>query len=171
MLGYGALHRLPAPLSEPVAEPGSTLFEHSSESAHFSNEEARPGSAMAYDSSTGGAGAASHMFVPAETAAVNDSSEFLIPAQLAPPPMGGPPTGGKKKRAGHSPNKMMDEYFNEGEKKSREMDFAPSAKSTPPPPPPKAGGPPMGGPPVGGPPVATKSPEGKTEEEDGSGVD
>lgn len=40
----------------------------------------------------------------------------------------------------------MDDYFNEGEKKSRELDYAPSAKSAYALPPPKAGGPPRSGP-------------------------
>ena len=44
---------------------------------------------------------------------------------------------------------MMDDYFTEGEKKSREVDFTPSAKSTPPPPPPKSKGPPKAGDTVG----------------------
>ncbi|KAH8676623.1 GRASP55/65 PDZ-like domain-containing protein [Tricladium varicosporioides] len=130
VLGYGALHRLPAPLSEPVAGPGETLFE--TENARFSNEEIRPLS---------GAGDGQFL-VPA----ASDLGEFLVPAQLA---AGPPPTSGlggirkkEKKHHGHSPNKVLDDYFMEGEKKSRELDHAPSAKSTPPPPPPKAGGPP-----------------------------
>ena len=130
VLGYGALHRLPAPLSEPVAGPGEMLFE--TENARFSNEEPRPLS---------GSG---EYFVPGEAATPGD---FLVPAQLvSPPPTSVPaPTAGRKKerKHGHSPNKgMMDDYFMEGEKKSRELDHAPNAKVTPPPPPPKAGGPP-----------------------------
>jgi hypothetical protein len=126
VLGYGALHRLPAPLSEPVAGPGETLFE--TENARFSNEEPRLLSS-ARDTS--------HIFVPA---AASESTDFLVPAQLtsAPPPMTTP--GKKEKRHGYSPNNMMDDYFMEGEKKSRELDYVPAAKSTPPPPPPKSGG-------------------------------
>ncbi|KAG4426645.1 hypothetical protein IFR04_000076 [Cadophora malorum] len=131
VLGYGALHRLPAPLSEPLAGPGEMLFE--TENARFSNEEPRPLS---------GAG---EYFIPGEASAPGD---FLVPAQIvAPPPASGPPVGGRKKdkkhgRAGHSPNKVMDDYFMEGEKKSRELDHAPNARVAPPPPPPKAAGPP-----------------------------
>jgi hypothetical protein len=133
-LGYGALHRLPAPLSEPLAGPGETLFE--TENARFSNEENRPLSG-ATDS---------QFFVPA--AAATPSGDFLVPATLVGPPQGGTPAKKRDKRHGHSPNKvMLDDYFMEGEKKSRELDHAPSAKSTPPPPPPKAGGPPRAGPP------------------------
>lgn len=141
VLGYGALHRLPAPLSEPLAGPGETLFE--TENARFSNEEIRPLS---------GAGGDSQFFVPAAT---SEPGEFLVPAQLAAGPPQGAPARKKEKKHGHSPgNKVLDDYFMEGEKKSRELDYAPSAKSTPPPPPPKAGGPPMGGPPKGPPKAA-----------------
>ncbi|KAG9248872.1 GRASP55/65 PDZ-like domain-containing protein [Calycina marina] len=130
-LGYGALHRLPAPLSEPLAGPGETLFE--TENARFSNEEPR---------SSPSGGDASQFLAPAAA----ELSNFLVPAELTIPT---PPTGParkKEKKQGHIPNKaFMDDYFQEGEKKSRELDFAPSAKSTPPPPPPKAGGPPIGG--------------------------
>lgn len=139
MLGYGALHRLPAPLSEPVAAPGETLFE-GNETARFSNEETREPSQIPAAS-----------IPPAGT-----GSEFLVPADMitAAPPSNqtaSPGTGAhgnkKKGRGHHKVNLNMDDYFNEGEKKSRELDYAPSAKSTPPPPPPKTGGPPMGGPP------------------------
>lgn len=96
VLGYGALHRLPAPLSEPVAGPGEMLFE--TENARFSNEEPRPLS---------GAG---EYFVPGE--ASSSPGDFLVPAQIVgPPPTGGPPMGGRKKDKkhgrGHSPNKVM----------------------------------------------------------------
>lgn len=150
VLGYGALHRLPAPLSEPVAGPGETLFE--TENARFSNEEVRPLSP------------AGEFFAPATVPA--DSGDFLVPAQLAPRPTTGmTPSRKKDKKHGHSPNKaFMNDYFTEGEK-SRELDHVPSAKSTPPPPPPKTGGPPK----ARGPPKA--STEGKMEAEDDSGVD
>lgn len=143
ILGYGALHRLPAPLSEPVAGPGETLFE-GNETARFSNEEPR----------------ISPSFAPPPEGP--GGSEFLIPADIitAAPPSnttfspGTPAHGTKKKgRAHHKANINMDDYFNEAEKKSRESDYASSGKSAPPPPPPKTGGPPMGGPPTSGPPT------------------
>lgn len=135
VLGYGALHRLPAPLSEPIAGPGETLFE--TENARFSNEEGR----LAPGSQDG-----SNFFVPAAT---SEPNQFLVPAQLAPPlsPAAGHGGGhGKKKERKHGqvPNNL-DDYFNEGEKKSRELDHAPSAKGSPAPPPPKVGGPPKAG--------------------------
>jgi len=156
VLGYGALHRLPAPLSEPVAGPGETLFE--TENARFSNEEVR--------TMPGAGGDASQFHV---SAAAEPAGDFLVPAQTL---ASAPPTGvqGRKKDRkhghGHSPNKnFMDDYFMEGEKKSRELDHPPSAKSTPPPPPPKAGDPPKSG----GPPKAAAL-EGTEDAEDG-GVD
>lgn len=152
VLGYGALHRLPAPLSEPVAGPGETLFE--TENARFSNEGPRP-------LSGGGDFYA--------TTAPSEPSDFLVPAQLVTSPHVTGPARKKDKKA-HAPNKnFMDDYFTEGEKKSREVDFAPGAKSTPPPPPPKAGGPPK---PVGPPPPkAALTVESRSESEAGSGVD
>jgi hypothetical protein len=136
VLGYGALHRLPAPLSEPLAEPGETLFE--TENARFSNEEVRPLS---------GREDTPQFFVPA---AASESADLLVPAQLAAPPTTSISPKKDKKRHGHSPNKsFMDDYFMEGEKKSRELDHAPSARSTPPPPP--KFGPPKGGPPKASP--------------------
>lgn len=140
-IGFGALHRLPAPLSEPVAGPGETLFstEYEAENARFSNEDARSGSNNT----------AENFFVPAATS--QEPTEFLVPAQIISPPLTStaPLSAKKDKRHGHGTGhklpkggNFMDDYFNEGEKKSREVDFAPSVRSTPPPPPPKAKGPP-----------------------------
>lgn len=162
VLGYGALHRIPAPLSEPVAEPGSMLFD--GEPARFSNEESRA-AALA---STG---------APVITAA---PSEFLIPAQLtgAAPPPAASSDKAHRKHGGRGHDKTvqlkggkLDDYFMEGEQKSRELDYVPSAKSTgtPPPPPPKSGGPPkavMAGPPKGGPPKGGKAKETEKEEKE-----
>lgn len=168
-LGYGALHRLPAPLSEPLAGPGETLFE--TENARFSNEENRASSAVGGD--------ATQLLVPATSV---KPSNFLVPAELT---TSSPPTSTatrkKEKKHGHSPNKaLMDDYFQEGEKKSRELDHAPNAKSTPPPPPPKAGGPPKGPSPALGLPKASPLPSRSpspvvppsgNKEADDSGVD
>ena len=55
----------------------------------------------------------------------------------------GPPRASRKVRKAVSPNSAFDEYFKEGEQKSKEEDFTPAAKSVPPPPP-KMGGPPLG---------------------------
>ena len=149
VLGFGALHRLPPPLSEPVHAPGETLFDGDNEKAATA--------AAYYDqpaaaAAAAGGGDGSDMFVPATAA----PADFLVPAQMAgaqapPPPSGGgvPHRSKKKDRHGHSPNRLMDDYFKEEEKKSRELDNAPSGRGTPVAPPPKAG---AGPPPKGGPP-------------------
>lgn len=162
VLGFGALHRLPAPLHEPPPGPGETLFER----ATFGNEDhhhTRPGSATAnlrsYPSG-------SSLYNKAVAGGLNSnnnnqqqqqSGDLLVPATLAsPPPLGasaaaaGPPRGGRKARKVVSPNSAFEEYFKEGEQKSKEEDsFTTPAAAAPPPPPPKMGG---------GPPPA-KSPE------------
>ncbi|KAI1499135.1 GRASP55/65 PDZ-like domain-containing protein [Biscogniauxia marginata] len=158
VLGYGALHRLPAPLSEPVHAPGETLFDggdgtFSATIDPFATPAPHPD--------------ASSTFIPAAAGGVGvgvgaPSSDFLVPAQLvsSPPPSGGavaaPPRGKKKDRHGHghSPAKL-DDYFAEEERKSRALDGNISASKTPPPPPPKAGG---------GPPKAVPPPPPKAEE-------
>ena len=152
VLGFGALHRLPAPLNEPPAGPGETLFE----TARFSNEENRPPSAIlrSYPS-----GSSLH-----KTSSNQQSSDFLVPARLASPPpppymeatTPGPPRVARKARKAVSPNSAFDEYFKEGEQKSKEEDFTPAAKSAPPPPP-KMGGPP---------PAKSLEPEAEAQPED-----
>lgn len=144
-LGFGALHRLPAPLSEPVHGPGETMFD-GGDAGGFANL-----GAGATDAPPAGA----------------DSSEFLVPAQMVsgdqqqqqidpqaataagPPQQTTMPTRNKRKegRAANSNRGMMDDYFAEQEKKSKELEGGSSNRSTPagktpPPPPPKAGGPP-----------------------------
>lgn len=123
-LGYGALHRLPIGLGEEVEGPGEVVFETRDD-----------GSSAAVDPSN-----------PTMAAPGN----FLVPANMAsPPPLSSAspdksPAGRRGAKARHhppiSPNTAFDEYFAEGEMKSREQDFAPSRKGTPLPPPPKASG-------------------------------
>ncbi|KAI4167376.1 MAG: hypothetical protein LQ348_007671 [Seirophora lacunosa] len=135
VLGFGALHRLPAPMTEPVANPEGILFE----TARFSNEEHRP-------SSTQPPAQSPSSYPPPSSA--TQSSDMLIPASmLSPPPQSataptaaGPPrTAAKKPRNAAASNLTFDEYFREGEEKSKEEDFTPSAKTAaPPPPPPKS---------------------------------
>ena len=138
VLGFGALHRLPAPLDEPPAGPGETLFE----TARFGNDENRPSSAKLRSYPSG-----SSLY---RAGSNQQSGDLLVPATLTspppPPPMGGtaapgPPRAARKARKAVSPNSAFDEYFKEGEQKSKEEDFTPVAKSAPPPPP-KMGGPP-----------------------------
>ncbi|KAI8965807.1 GRASP55/65 PDZ-like domain-containing protein [Daldinia sp. FL1419] len=153
VLGYGALHRLPAPLSEPVNAPGETMFDGDNGGGISANvgAGAEQFTTLAPPSDT------SNAFIPAA------SPDFLVPAQLAsntpPPPTGSaPPRSKKKDRHAHAPNRLMDDYFAEEEKKSRELDRNISTSKTPPPPPPKAGGGPPRAPP--------KAEEAKTEGED-----
>jgi hypothetical protein len=123
-LGYGALHKIPAPLEEPPNAPGEMMFDTSLDEKQ----------AMAMSST------------PA-----TQNAEFLVPAeQFQQPPQTTtipPPKRERKQKHTHiSPSAEIDEYFREGEEKSKEEDHAPSPKPSgglpPPPPPPKAGGPP-----------------------------
>lgn len=148
VLGYGALHRLPAPLSEPVNAPGEMLFdggdvnEKTPYGAGF--QEADPASFVTPADQT------QRQQDPTQTAA--GAGEFLVPAQLAsaPPPTNAPPRSHKKK-ANRAAGGGIDDYFNEQEQKSRELDRPETTRSKSPlAPPPKAGGPP----PAGGPPKA-----------------
>ncbi|KAI6093600.1 GRASP55/65 PDZ-like domain-containing protein [Hypoxylon rubiginosum] len=143
VLGYGALHRLPAPLSEPVHAPGETLFDGDSANTGAASNQFTTLAPPPSD------GAGANTFIPASS----PSSEFLVPAQMVsstpPPPAGSaPPRGKKKERHGHGGPSRLDDYFAEEEKKSKALDGNIAASKTPPPPPPKAGG----GPPRGGPP-------------------
>lgn len=134
VLGYGALHRLPAPLSEPVHAPGETLFEADDEKA---------GSGISTQSTNAAAAAGGDFFVPAQM------------AETGPPAGGGPPKAGKKKdRHAHNANPLMDDYFKEQEQKSRELESTTGRKASPLPPPPKTGPPP----PKGGPPPTETPP-------------
>ncbi|KAI0447723.1 GRASP55/65 PDZ-like domain-containing protein [Xylaria telfairii] len=143
VLGFGALHRLPAPFDEPVSAPGETMFDGGEvgqgAGEQFATLAPPPNDASGFLAPTAG-----------EPAAEAQGAGFLVPAQLVsppPPPAGGasaPPRSKKKDRHahGHSPNRLMDDYLAEEEKKSRALDGNISASKTPPPPPPKAGGPP-----------------------------
>ncbi|KAM0434614.1 hypothetical protein ACHAPT_003712 [Fusarium lateritium] len=128
VLGYGALHRIPPPLSEPVDAPGETMFDGGI------NEKS------------------ADIFVPpigSTETPPPPSGDFLVPAQMiGTSPVSAPPRGGhkKKERHSHSPNRLMDDYFKEEEEKSRAVDNAPVPTGSPLPPPPKAHGPPRASP-------------------------
>jgi hypothetical protein len=132
VLGYGALHRLPAPLSEPVSAPGETMFD---------GDKASGGDGLFVPAMASAAAAAAPPLGPPPT-----GGNFLVPADItSAPPSGAPPRGKKKERHHRDPTKLMDDYLKEEEQKSRELD-RPSGRSTPLaslPPPPK-GGPPRG---------------------------
>jgi hypothetical protein len=79
----------------------------------------------------------------------SQNAEFLVPAEMQfeqPPPAtsGAPPKRERKQKHTYiSPSAEIDEYFREGEEKSKKEDHAPSPKPGGGlPPPPKAGGPP-----------------------------
>ncbi|KAI0430557.1 golgi reassembly-stacking protein [Xylaria sp. FL1042] len=144
VLGFGALHRLPAPLDEPVSAPGETMFD-GGEGSHgggenFTTLAPPPNDALGFGSPS------NPSFIASEPGAEAQGAGFLVPAQLVspPPPAAGgtsaPPRGKKKDRHGHNPSRLMDDYLAEEEKKSRALDGNISASKTPPPPPPKAGG-------------------------------
>jgi hypothetical protein len=149
VLGFGALHRIPASLEEPPQAPGETLF--STDSASF--DEKRPVSSSSNIPPVAGLGSGTELFVPANMA---------LPSRSPPPqtisPGGGPPK--RKQRAHHhttvdpTGGGGLDDYFKEGEQKSKEDDFAPKGKGGMPPPP-KSGGPPRGPPKSGGTPEQT----------------
>lgn len=148
VLGFGALHRVPAELEEPPQAPGETLF--STGSASF--DEKRPLSSSANLAPPPQAGAPSELFVPANMA---------LPSK-SPPPQGGASPKRGKQRAHHahvspSGGGGLDDYFKEGEQKSAAEDFAPKREGSVPPPPPKAGGPPRG-PPKSATPVQSEEP-------------
>ncbi|KIW00413.1 uncharacterized protein PV09_08118 [Verruconis gallopava] len=130
-LGYGALHRLPASLEEPPSAPGETMF-----AASNSFDEKR--------------GMSIGENVQPD---VSSPADLLIPANLALP--GAPPkasspgpqpgTTKRKPRAHHAAAAVsgLDDYLQEQEKQSREVDYP---TSSPKPsgavaPPPKAGPP------------------------------
>lgn len=148
VLGYGALHRLPAPLDEPVSAPGETMFDLDS-SAQSQFTPATGGGVTSGRSSPFVGGAAASPLPP-------PAGDFLVPAQIvsnAPPSTGSAPPRSKKKdrQHGHGAPNLMDDYFKEEEKKSRELDGpGGGGRKTPVPPPPKAGGPPPRGPPKAG---------------------
>ena len=141
VLGYGALHRLPAPLSEPVNAPGETMFDG------VEHSEAAPN--MFVPTSTSGTpfnagGMQPPPPQPPTASAVQ--GEFLVPAQIATPGAASTPplarSHGKqrKKHHAHTGPNMMDDYLKEEEQKSKELDGATtSSKSKGLPPPPKAG--------------------------------
>jgi hypothetical protein len=140
VLGFGALHRIPATLEEPPQAPGETLF--SSDAASTEKVD--------LDAPT-------ELFVPANMA---------LPSRSPPPPQGNAPPR-KKGRAHHVVSPAggggLDDYFKEGEEKSLQEDNAPKAKTGGVPPPPKAGGPPRGS----APPKSTSTPvQGSTEAEE-----
>ena len=122
VLGYGALHRIPAPLTEPAEAPGETLFESSNDYSQLPTDAAPTDVGHAPFESQGG-------------------QDFLVPANMefpstsSPPPSSGSPPAGKakKQRAHHhttAPAVVLDDYFAEGEKQSRDAEGGSSTPQT-----------------------------------------
>ncbi|KAF3005045.1 hypothetical protein E8E13_009286 [Curvularia kusanoi] len=142
VLGFGALHRIPASLEEPPSAPGETMFAANSAATSF--DEKRP-LISDISSGAGGAGNGSELFVPANIA---------MPAKSPPPQGTAPPKRKQRAHAAAPGTGGLDDYFKEGEQKSKEDDYTPKSKGGVPPPP-KAGGPPRG-PPKSGTPVQSE---------------
>ncbi|RKF74164.1 Uncharacterized protein C1D4.02c [Golovinomyces cichoracearum] len=124
VLGFGALHRLPAPLSEPIAGPGETLFETES----LQN----PGENIEF--------ASSH-YMSNNHPGGQENRDLLVPAQLATLDSNVVQLKKREKRYGNGPNTaFINDLLLEGEKRSREIDHAPRPSNSLPPPPPKAAG-------------------------------
>ena len=131
VLGFGALHRLPAPLTEgPMAGPGEALFE----GVRLSGEGGRPISpykeALGYTTNPQAQQLGSNVIVPASMT----SAPPLRPPTSSPPNVA-PSKSSRRPKKAVSPSVAFDEYFKEGEKKSKEDDFVPTSKSPAPPPP------------------------------------
>jgi hypothetical protein len=153
VLGYGALHRLPVGLGEEVEGPGEVVFETREDGF----EELREGPAESHTAVPPLPAISSQNNAAPLQPTTYASSNFLVPANIASPPPLSPPllspslssttatraaggrSGRKHRHGGGSPSRAFDEYFAEGEQKSREQDFAPSRKGTPLAPPPKVG--------------------------------
>ncbi|TKA34318.1 hypothetical protein B0A50_00298 [Salinomyces thailandicus] len=135
VLGHGALHRVPAPLTEPAQGSAETLSQAGPEQTY---QPAGAGTTQAQPQTAGTTGPSNFM-VPV-------SMPISTPPAPGPPPMGGPPAGRAKKPRAHNaqaPVAGLDDYFKEGEQKSRELE---GGSTTPKPstglPPPPKGGPP-----------------------------
>lgn len=117
VLGYGALHQIPPPLSEPVNAPGETMFDGDENEKNRSSFTTTP--------------------VPPPP---RPGGDYLVPAQMMDSTTARPPprSGRRKERHGHESSQFMDDYFREQEEKSRELDNAPPSKGTGVPPPPRA---------------------------------
>ncbi|KAE8356493.1 GRASP55/65 PDZ-like domain-containing protein [Aspergillus coremiiformis] len=155
-LGYGALHRLPVGLGEEVEGPGEVVFETRDDGLSTTVLDPMNSTQGIAPGPTGGG----HFLVPANMAVppppVASQSRQSLSASPAPGQL--PATRrGKSRHYAVAPNQAFDEYFAEGEQKSKEEDFAPSRKGTPLPPPPKGIRSP---PPAGSPAPATEQGSG-----------
>ncbi|KAM3425451.1 Uncharacterized protein BST61_g7397 [Cercospora zeina] len=154
VLGYGALHRIPAPLTEPSTGPGETMFD----GAEMPPPVYAPQPGSDYQTAQGAPPTGGDFLVPANM----DLKPGSPSGDAAGGPTKPPPVGkARKARAHHAPAAGLDDYFAEGEQKSRELDGNSTPKASGlPPPPPKAGGPPKAASPA----PVTEDIEAKSEE-------
>jgi hypothetical protein len=156
-LGYGALHRLPVGLGEEVEGPGEVVFETREDG--ISTPVLDPMTAQSLGVVPGPA-AGGHFLVPANMTApppLASQAPRSLSASPGPGQSPAPRRAGKTRHYAVSPNRAFDEYFAEGEQKSKDQDYIPSRKGTPLPPPPKMGV--ASPPPSGSPAPATEQPE------------
>ncbi|EKG10711.1 BTB/POZ domain-containing protein [Macrophomina phaseolina MS6] len=158
VLGFGALHRLPAPLEEPPAGPGEMLFDTSAPTTYTTNAIPADLSAVAAVNPAEGP---AFLGAGAPPPPSSTSPSFFVPANMHTPPpksAGSPGPGQQAATHGGRARKTrvhhavaaggIEDYFKEGEQKSRELDYGGGGSRTGSvPPPPKAAGPPKGGPP------------------------
>lgn len=138
VLGFGALHRLPAPLHEPIQAPGEMLFD----SDQFPPTE--PQGLMGTRTPT----QQYPQFAPPPAfSPPPPKGDFITPMMTGAPP---PPLPSAHAHGRHKPRRPvhtvldMDDYLKEGEQKSKELDgrgagtgvkgFPPPPKGAPPPP-------------------------------------
>lgn len=158
VLGFGALHRVPAPLHEPVQAPGETLFSNTPRAsgdvarAAMNPEDAEeeelfpptePGNLITPAAVSGSP--SPYQFTPMETPGFRGGAPagaHVFPPQVAP--------ARHKPRHHHARDfnpSIMDDYLREGEQKSLELEGgakagAATVKPGLPPPPKRAGPPP-----------------------------
>jgi hypothetical protein len=129
-LGYGALHRIPPPLTEgPAPERGETFFDNSTFGYDPEDEDF-----LVPASDFKGEVAQSPPVATATESTAETMPEVTGPLGVIPVARG--KSAPKSKR---QPNRALDAYFEEGEQHSQQVDNAPSAKAGIAPPP-KAGG-------------------------------
>ncbi|KAA8909480.1 GRASP55/65 PDZ-like domain-containing protein [Sphaerosporella brunnea] len=164
VLGFGALHRIPAPLHEPVQAPGETLFSNSPRASGdfkrppvLEEEEfppTEPGNLIAPATTTT---PSPYQFTPMENPAtfrgtIAPASHLFTAAAITagtpPPPRSTSspvPARHKARHARDFDSSLMDDYLKEGEQKSRELEGTSSKpiKTDLPPPPKRAVPPPQ----------------------------
>lgn len=156
VLGFGALHRVPAPLTEPPNAPGETLFDLSS-----AGGQPPPPSSSLYSPMDQQQQQPSSFVTPAtmfprpaptpppqQFRTVSPAGHHQLPPQPPPPRGGGGSVRHKARHAHHMKPSAMDAFMREEEQKSRELENAGRRSGSPgvaavAPPPPRSGfGPP-----------------------------